>query len=93
MWAKCVRTLLVSGGLGLGAAGVMLSVPVLMDCCTAQAKESKEPHIRAAIRELRETKKELEIADHDFGGHRKEAVEAVEVAIRQLEKALKYDKK
>lgn len=95
MWTKWARTLLVSGTLGLGAAGVMLSTPVLMDCCTAQAKEGKErhPHIRAAIRELREAKKELETADHDFGGHRKEAVEAVDVAIRQLEKALKYDKK
>jgi hypothetical protein len=95
MWTKWVRTFLVSGTLGLGAAGVMLSVPALMDCSAAQAKEGKErhPHIRAAIRELREAKKELETADHDFGGHRKEAVEAVDVAIRQLEKALKYDKK
>jgi hypothetical protein len=64
----------------------------------AQAQERKEknerhPHIRAAIRELREAKKELEQADHDFGGHRKEAIEAVDVAIKQLEKALKFDKK
>ena len=37
-------------------------------------------------------KKELENADHDFGGHRKEAIEAIDVAIKQLEKALKFDK-
>jgi hypothetical protein len=61
---------------------------------SAQAQENKErhPHIRAAIRELREAKKELEKADHDFGGHRKEAIEAINVAIKQLEKALKFDK-
>jgi hypothetical protein len=35
----------------------------------------------------------LEKADHDFGGHRKEAIKAVDVAIVQLEKALKYDRK
>jgi hypothetical protein len=35
----------------------------------------------------------LKEADHDFGGHRKEALEAVDVAIKQLELALKYDKK
>ena len=95
MWTKWVRTLLVSGGLGLGATSLMLSTPAWMASCTAQAKEGKErhPHIRAAIHELREAKKELETADHDFGGHRKEAVEAVDVAIRQLEKALKYDRK
>jgi hypothetical protein len=94
MWTKGVRTLLVSGSLGLAATGLMLSIPVL-DTGTVQAKEGKErhPHIRAAIHELREAKKELEIADHDFGGHRKEAVQAVDVAIRQLEKALKYDRK
>jgi len=95
MWTKWVRTLLVSGGLGLGATSLMLSTPAWMASCTAQAKEGKErnPHIRAAIHELREAKKDLETADHDFGGHRKEAVEAVDVAIRQLEKALKYDRK
>ena len=58
-------------------------------------KGSKEghPHIRAAIRELREARRELETADHDFGGHRKEAIEAVDNAIKQLQEALEYDKK
>jgi len=95
MWIKWVRTLLASGVLGFAATGLILSAPAWMDSCTTQAKEGKErhPHIRAAIHELREAKKELETADHDFGGHRKEAIEAVDVAIRQLEKALKYDKK
>jgi ABC-type sugar transport system substrate-binding protein len=51
------------------------------------------PHIRAAIHELREAKRELQTASHDFGGHRAEAVEAVDNAIRQLEKALQSDKK
>jgi hypothetical protein len=51
------------------------------------------PHIRAAIHELREAKHELETAAHDFGGHRKEAIEAVDNAIKQLQEALEYDKK
>ena len=51
------------------------------------------PHIRAAIRELREARRELQTAAHDFGGHKAEAIEAVDNAIRQLEEALKYDKK
>jgi len=53
----------------------------------------QHPHIRAAIHELREAKHELETAAHDFGGHRAEAVEAVDNAIKQLEQALQYDKK
>lgn len=53
----------------------------------------QHPHIRAALRELREARKELETAAHDFGGHRKEAIEAVDNAIKQLQEALQYDKK
>jgi hypothetical protein len=58
-------------------------------------KGSREahPHIRAAIRELQEAKRELQTAAHDFGGHRKEAIEAVDTAIKQLREALEYDKK
>ena len=56
-------------------------------------KKEAHPHIRAALRELREARKELETAAHDFGGHRKEAIEAIDAAIKQLEEALKYDKK
>ncbi len=51
------------------------------------------PHIRAALRELQEARRELETASHDFGGHRKEAIEAVDNAIRQLQAALQSDKK
>jgi hypothetical protein len=55
--------------------------------------DERHPRIHAAIRELREAKKELEKADHDFGGHRVDAIKAVDHAIKQLEKALEYDRK
>jgi hypothetical protein len=60
-----------------------------------QKKEAREqhPHIRAALQELREAKQELQTAAHDFGGHRKEALESVDNAIKQLNLALQYDKK
>ena len=53
----------------------------------------RHPHIRAAIHELEEAKKELQTAAHDFGGHRVEAIEAIDNAIKQLRQALQYDKK
>jgi hypothetical protein len=61
----------------------------------AQGKKAAEqhPHIRAAIQELKEARHELETAAHDFGGHRKEALDSVDVAIKQLQLALQYDKK
>ena len=56
-------------------------------------KGEQHPHIRAAIHELQEAKHELETAAHDFGGHRVEAIEAIDNAIKQLKQALEYDKK
>jgi hypothetical protein len=56
-------------------------------------KNERHPHIRAAIRELREAKNELENAAHDFGGHRVQAIKDIDQTVKQLEKALKFDKK
>jgi hypothetical protein len=63
-----------------------------------QGKEKSErreqhPHIRGAIRELQEAKRELQTAAHDFGGHREDALKAVDEAIHQLQLALQADKK
>jgi hypothetical protein len=51
------------------------------------------PHIHHALNELKESRKELKEAKHDFGGHREKALEAVDFAIRQLELALKFARK
>lgn len=53
----------------------------------------RHSHIRDAIRELQEAKKELQTAAHDFGGHRADALRSVDEAIHQLQLALQYDKK
>lgn len=51
------------------------------------------PHLHHAVHELKEARKELKEAKHDFGGHREKAVEKVDHAIKQLELALKFAKK
>jgi hypothetical protein len=53
-----------------------------------------EPHpeIREAIGSLRRAKDHLEHAAHDFGGHRVEAIKAIDESLRQLQECLKYDK-
>jgi hypothetical protein len=53
----------------------------------------RHPHIRSAIHELQEARKELQTAAHDFGGHRVEALRSCDEAIRQLQLAMQYDKK
>jgi hypothetical protein len=69
------------------------AAPAPAPATAAPAPPEHHPHIRAAIHELQEARNDLEHADHDFGGHRKEAMEAIDVAIRQLKQALEYDKK
>jgi hypothetical protein len=83
--------LLLAAGLFLGGWGVL---SVFAGRAVAEEKEKeRHPHIHAAIRELREARRDLEKADHDFGGHRVAAIKAIDHAIEQLEKALKHDKK
>jgi hypothetical protein len=58
----------------------------------APVPPEKHPRIREALASLRASKEDLEHAAHDFGGHRVEAIKAIDEAIRQLEICLKYDK-
>jgi len=78
--------------LGFSQVALWAAHPPVVPQEKKQAGE-QHPHMRAAIRELREAKQELQTAAHDFGGHRAEAVEAVDNAIKQLQLALQYDKK
>ena len=80
--------LLVSLALALALAFTRTAAPN-----AAASPVEPHPHIRAALHELREARTELKTAAHDFGGHRDEALEATDKAIRQLEECLKYDKK
>jgi hypothetical protein len=50
----------------------------------------KHPEIRAALTSLGHAKEHLEHAAHDFGGHRVDAIHAIDEAQRQLEICLKY---
>jgi hypothetical protein len=58
----------------------------------AAAPAEKHPEIREALGALRRAKEHMEHAAHDFGGHRVEAIEATNQAIKQLELCLKFDK-
>ena len=64
----------------------------------AQAEPKPErhehhPEIHKAIASLEAAKHYMEHADHDFHGHRKEALEATERAIHQLRLAIESDKR
>lgn len=52
------------------------------------APPEPHPHIRAAIQELRETRRDLETGASEFCGHKADAIHEVDEAIRQLQLAL-----
>jgi hypothetical protein len=56
------------------------------------AAEERHPAIRNAIKALDKAKADLQHANHDFGGHRAEALESIDRAIAQLRLALQFDK-
>jgi hypothetical protein len=74
------------------ANGKPAATPSAKPSPAAPAPPEKHPQIREALASLRNSKEHLEHAAHDFGGHRVEAIKAIDEAIRQLEICLQYDK-
>jgi hypothetical protein len=70
--------------LAAGIAGSLAFTPATIE---------PHPHIKGALVELTEARKELQTAAHDFGGHRVDAIRAIDVAMKQLRLAQQYDKK
>jgi hypothetical protein len=79
--------MLILSGLALGTGAIA------MPAAAQPPKTEPHPHIRAAMRALRKAAEELREAAHDFGGHRKEALEAIEAAHHQLKICVEYDRK
>jgi len=78
----CVVSLAALIGLSLAGGDVVLA-----------AERERHPNIRKAMEALRAARKDLENADHDFGGHRVGAIEAIDRAIEQLDLALRFDRR
>jgi len=58
----------------------------------AAAPAPEHPEIREAIASLRRAREHLNHAQHDFGGHRADAIRATDEAIRQLQLCLEHDR-
>jgi hypothetical protein len=74
------------------AASAAIPAAAPQPAAVPAALPEPHPEIREAIESLRRAKDHLEHAAHDFGGHRVEAIKAIDVALRQLNDCLKYDK-
>jgi hypothetical protein len=57
------------------------------------ASGEAHPKIRSAMTALEQARDQLQRAQHDFGGHRVDAIKAIDEAHHQLELCLQYDKR
>lgn len=70
--------------------GLLAVFCLLLALTPASPAGERHPEIRAALKALDNAKYHLEHAAHDFGGHRVDAIRAVDEAHRQLEICLQY---
>ena len=90
--ARSVRWIPATGvalGLLVGVASLGLTQG---QAPAAKRDPERHPHIRAAMRDLRQATNQLEHAAHDFGGHRAKALELVKQAEVELHAALEWAK-
>ncbi|MDQ2890806.1 MAG: hypothetical protein M3R65_09715 [Gemmatimonadota bacterium] len=58
-----------------------------------RVRQERHPEIRRAISALERARSSMQSANHDFGGHRADALAACDNAIAQLKLALQFDNK
>ena len=77
-----------------GFLGARSATPAPVVTLAPVVVTAHEPHpeIWAAIHSLEHAKEHLQHAAHDFGGHRVDAIAAIDAALGQLHTCLDYDK-
>jgi len=91
-WLTAIA-LVSAGAVRLAAPAVAAARPVPSQPPVTAPNRERHPEIERAIAALERAKGYLQHAAHDFGGHRVEALAAVDKALEQLRLALQYDKK
>jgi hypothetical protein len=74
----------------LPALAVLLGLGLTLGAPAQARAADRFRHLMATLYELKEARKEVKDASHDFGGHRKEALEAIDAAIEQVERCFKF---
>lgn len=71
---------------------VLFAASIIASMAFTPAALEPHPHIRSAVTELVAARADLKNAAHDFGGHRVEAIRAIDGALKQLRLAQQFDK-
>src|SRR5882757_2954002 len=87
-----VVTVLAAGTLTSAARPQPRKMPRKTKPTRSVAHTSSYPKTRTAISSLESARAELLRANSDFGGHRKDAIDAIDNALKQLRLALQFEK-
>ncbi|HXB24229.1 MAG TPA: hypothetical protein VNV25_05845 [Gemmatimonadaceae bacterium] len=76
----------------IGTRSAPAPAPVVTLAPVVVTANEPHPEIWAAIHSLEHAKEHLQHAAHDFGGHRVDAIHAIDAALAQLHTCLDFDK-
>jgi hypothetical protein len=91
-WGKYIGAAVLTGSLLTGGLALVGGPQEAAQAQGLQPQREHHPEIRRAINALRVARKHLKEASHDFGGHRAQALEDTNRALKQLELCLKFAK-
>jgi hypothetical protein len=71
--------------------GILAVMALMMAFTPTSPAFERHPEIHAALDALRNARAHLAAANHDFHGHREDAIRATDEAIRQLKICMDFD--
>jgi Repeat of unknown function (DUF5648) len=69
-------------------AAVLVFIP---KTASGQQNAEQQPHMQAALQQLKQAQAELQRAEHDKGGHRVKAIQIIEQAESEVQAGIDYD--
>lgn len=72
--------------------GILLTIVLVVGFIAGQLSAA-QPHMKAALKQLRAAKSSLHKATADKGGHRERALDLVDRAIDEVERGIAYDRR
>ena len=66
---------------------------LLLASATPLPAYADQPHMQTALRSLQEARAQLANATHDKGGHRIDAMKAIDRAIAEVQRGIEFDRR
>jgi outer membrane biogenesis lipoprotein LolB len=72
---------------------LLIACALVAACAVPAVTRADQPHMEAALRNLQQAHEHLRNATSDKGGHRAEALQAVDRAMAEVRRGIEYDRR